>query len=201
MGWLAASTERFRIVSEDEFFEGDALAWTGESPQEPHRQARRAVSAGLLVAALAGVGAVIAVDVRREAVPASRQLAAVRRTAPGTPSQRASALVRRRIGAVPPMHSDRAIRLHRPGRAQSRARRLGNVRTRFVRLQTSRARPTATARGTRPTASGPAALSGVSLRSANGARRARGVDATRQASAASDGLPARAQEAEFGFER
>lgn len=60
----SASPERFRVVTENEFFEGACLAWSGMPARAPHesRWTRRVAGAALLAGAVSAVGGAVAVS-------------------------------------------------------------------------------------------------------------------------------------------
>jgi hypothetical protein len=68
----AGSSEPYRVVSEDEFFGGSALEWTGAAPRE-ERSIRRALSATLLAGAIGGMGGIFIVNLRGSHTPRSRR--------------------------------------------------------------------------------------------------------------------------------
>ena len=89
------SHERFRVVSEDEFFQGVGLDWTGAAVRAPRAgRRRRMTSVAMLIGALGATAGVSAASLSSRAAHSLRQgtIAAPPRAQPSARAPRARAL-------------------------------------------------------------------------------------------------------------
>jgi len=192
------SHERFRVVSEDEFFQGVGLDWTGAAARAPRAgRRRRMTSLAMLIGAVGATAGVSAASLSSRAAHSLRQgtIAAPPRAQPSAGARRARDLVASVASRV-------AFR--RDGRGKGRRswrRRASAVRATVAVRATGAVHATGAVRPPRlrPMRSGAQVVIGaVGPAVAEHVVVRRELDATTSAGAASR---PRTRESEFGFER